>query len=290
MKYLTIVVPKDKSNKLLGILKKESVKKYFVDKAKANDKYTVIATELQSKDLVNKIRNRLGIHAGKSSAEGYIAVSDTQVVAPYVYGKELLVELEHLILTDIKEFVRGDRNFILYIIAAAVIASFGFLLENIPLIIGAMIIGPIMPSVMAVAYGAADWNKTILLKGLKTELLGITLILVFSLGVSLLFSNPDLSLEIQLASASSNLGVVLLISLMLGLIAAASFLTGKFEIQSGIAISITLIPPLANFTTLLVNNELSYALSALLSFIVNIIGMKIAAFSTFLYFMRKEKD
>ncbi|MBD3312641.1 TIGR00341 family protein [archaeon] len=289
MKQLIVIIPKKKSKKLLKLLKKQSIKKYFVDKAEADDKYTITLTETQSKDLVKKIRSDLKIHAGKPSTQGYIVVSDAQVIAPYVYGKELLVELEHLILTDVKDFVRADRNFILFLITAGVIASLGFLMENLPLLLGAMIIGPIMPSIMAIAYGAAVLNKNIILKGLKTLLIGIILVLSSSIILNLLFANPDLSLEIQLATANSNVVVVLIISLLLGLIAAASFLTGKFEIQTGIAISITLIPPLANFITLLMNNEPFYALSALTSFAINVAGMQTAALIAFIYFKRKAK-
>lgn len=290
MKQLVVIIPKKKSKKLLKMLRKQSIKKYFVDKAEKNDKYTITLTETQSKDLVEKIRSDLKIHAGKPSTEGYIVVSDAQVIAPYVYGKELLVELEHLILTDVKDFVRADRNFILYLITAGVIASLGFLMENLPLLLGAMIIGPIMPSIMAIAYGAANLNTTIILKGLKTLLIGVILVLASSIIINLLFANPDLSLEIQLATANSNVAVVLIISLLLGLIAAASFLTGKFEIQTGIAISITLIPPLANFITLLMNNEPLYALSAITSFLINVAGMQVAALLAFIYFKRKAKD
>lgn len=278
MKKITVVVPKKKSRKLKALLKKEELNKYSRTPADGQYRFELIVTPLKSEKLIEKIRTELEIHAGKPSKDGYITVSQVDFVAPYAPEKSPSVALEASLLKDARDFIRLDRNYLIFILSSAIIACIGFQTDSLAVVIGAMVIGPLMNPIMAVSFGWSIGNDALVRKGLRNEILGIGLILLASLLMGI-FPNPSLGLELSFAGASMILG--LLLAMVVGLVAATSFLTGGFEAQTGVAISVALIPPLTNFALLLIGNQVLMATRSLIIFLLSIAGMHLSSFAAF---------
>lgn len=285
MKKITVVIPKKKGKKIDKIVKKLGVSKVFRTSNRKNYKYELIITELQANELMNSITEELNIRIGKPVEGGYLTVKTIEVVEPYVYDKGTSVELEQLILTNAKRFIKLDNNYITFILCAAIIACIGFILDSVAVIIGAMIIGPLMNPLMSVSYGIAKSNNKLVKKGLNNEIIGITIIILVSLLMSLL---PNPSLTFEQSMINYNLIIYFLLSFIIGIVAANSFLTGDFEEQIGVAVCISLIPPLTNSAILLMNNSINSAFNSVLIFITSLIGMHLGAVISFLIKSYKE--
>lgn len=278
MKKIRVVVPKKKEKKVLKTLKKEDIERFEKFKERKKRVFEIIVTELQSKRIVKQLKEKLDIHIGVPVEEGYISVEPINLIAPLVPDKGVEVELEELILTDAKHFVNLSRKYVVFIAGAAIIACTGLIFNKISILIGAMVIGPLMNPLMAASYGLAKKNWTIIKKALLTEFVGIALIILLSTLMGFL-PNPDLYFEKNLVN--QDLVLELIIPLVLGVVAATSFMTGKFEMQAGVAISISLIPPITNAVILFMNGEHYFAMRSLYVFIEDLAGMHLSSFLTF---------
>ncbi len=287
MNKITAVIPRKKSDKLKKILKKNNIKKYInLTAGKKFHKYEIIVTELKTQETIDDLKEGLDIHAGIKTSEGYITLHHTNIIAPHIVEKGKDKELKELTSVEAKKFIKFDREFILFTVCSTILACIGFQINSLALLIGAMIINPLMSPVMAVSYGFSRNNKSLTKKGLRTELLGILLILFVSLIVGFL-PNPDFSLETDFAETNLYLG--LLSGLTVGVVAASSFITGEHERLTGVAVSIALLPPLTNFILLLINNKM-FAFNSLYLFILSILGMHLSSFIFFLIMKSEEES
>lgn len=286
MNKITVVVPRKKSRKLKKLLKDLGASRYIRLKDSGYYKYEVIVTDLQTRQFLDAIKEQLAIKPGNPLEEGYVTVHDTNLVAPMTVEKGKTMELEELIKKGAKRFIKFDRNYLLFTICSAMIACLGFQLDNLIVLIGAMLISPLMAPIMSVSYGLSRQNNALIKKGLKTELIGISLILVVSLAMSFL-PNADYSLELLLAD--TNLFLILLLAVITGLVAANSFVTGGLEMLTGVAVSISLLPPLTNFVLLVLGGAFAQSINSLFTFMFNLLGMHLSALVFFHYINKKKK-
>ena len=281
VKKITVIIPKVKGRALSKILKSKKITKYVKLLSGDTYKFEVIATELQTQELVEVIKDKLKI--SKPTEPGMISVADENVVAPVIAEKGKTVELESIIMEGAKKFTKLDRNYILFTICATLTACIGFLADSIVILIGAMLINPLMAPIMAVSYGLSKTKRVLIWKGLKNELVGVGLIVVFSLLMSLIY---NVSYDLEVFFASSNLFFSLFIAMILGVVAGNSFITGKLETLVGVAVSISLLPPITNAILLLVGGHWMFAVNALFAFTFNILGMHLSALVFFLVMER----
>jgi len=287
MNKITVVAPKSKARMLSKLFKKHGIKRFVKIVAGDYCKYELILTELRTQEVLNLVKQELGLRPGKALSEGYVTIQSTNLVAPLVSEKTKVVELDELIHTGAKKFIQLDRNYLIFTICAGIIACLGFQLDSLVVLIGSMIISPLMAPIMAVSYGMSKTNNSLIWRGLKNELVGVSLIILTSVLMSL-FPNPSLELETSLAQ--TNLFFVLLLAIIIGVVAANSFMTSSYEALTGVAVSISLLPPLTNFVLLIMEKEFVNAVNSLFSFIFNICGMHLSALVTFLvlsYFKRQ---
>jgi len=283
---ITVVVPSSKSRRLLRLIKVQGIKRYVNLRDGDFHKFELIITELRTQELLTLLKSELDIRPSKPLSDGYITVHSTNLVAPVVAEKGKVLELDELILKDAKRFVKLDKNFLLFTVASAMIACLGFQLDNLVVLIGSMLISPLMAPIMSVSYGMARANKVLVWKGLKNELVGLSLILFTSLLMGLL---PNSSLVLENSLAVTNLFLVLLLAVVIGVVAANSFISGKFEALTGVAVGISLLPPVTNFVLLVMAGGFINAVNSLFSFVFNVLGMHLSALVTFLVVLRLKK-
>lgn len=276
MNKITVILDKSKSKKIEAFLKKSEISKFFIVKSKAGLKYEFIVTDLKTPDILEDLKLII-------NGEGFITINPTNLIYPNIEEKGMQNNLEELILRGAKNFIKLDKNYILFTVCAAIIACIGFQINSIIVLISAMIICPLMSPIMALSFAIASSNNNLISKSLKVELIGIALIIFVSLIVSLF---PNFSIELEKSLASTNLIYSLIISFVIGIVSANSFLTGKYEHLTGAAVGISLLPPLTNTIILLTLGEFYYSISSALVFLFNLIGMHL---SSTLFFIISEK-
>lgn len=165
---------------------------------------------------------------------------------------------------------------------AALVASFGLFQDSVASIIGAMVIAPLGGAIMAVAAalvtGRVRWQGSTLLQ------VGLSAVWVVAIGFVVAWLIPDLlvltpSLEARTEPTLLDLGVALAAG------AAGAFVavrrTGS-DALPGVAIAVSLVPPLATAGICLELGRLDDAAGALLLFTTNLAAIIVVASVVFL--------
>jgi len=162
------------------------------------------------------------------------------------------------------------RFFCLLILAAS-IATFGILGDSLASIIGAMIVAPLMLPIMGLAFSVSIGDRRAVLSSLLVSLGGILTAIavgfILTIPMASLF-NPE-NIE-QIMNKTAPRLMDLLAALVTGL--AGAFALSRKDVSDtlpGVAIAISLVPPLANVGILLALSKPDLALGSLLLFATN---------------------
>ncbi|XP_070490390.1 uncharacterized protein [Chironomus tepperi] len=145
-------------------------------------------------------------------------------------------------------------DFIILLIVASIIASFG-LVENSTLILTAsMLISPLMGPILAATLGAIIKNHKLQFWGLRNEIIGIVLCIVVGYFFGILVCVTDYIFDIQIKLTSEMLSrctwrsvfIGVFIALASGAAQSIALLRENFGSLVGVAISASLLPPAVN--------------------------------------------
>lgn len=165
-----------------------------------------------------------------------------------------------------------DFDYIFFTASAAAICSFGFRMNSPSVIVGAMVVSPLLFSVVS-AGASAYWRKwDTFLSNIKTLLLGVMIAVIVSSFINLFFPTANGS-EIISRIASSPMDY-LFVAVFSGLAGTFAFFWPDIvEAIAGIAISVALIPPVVMIGIgLATQNVVLFSVSALIA-IINIGGI-----------------
>jgi uncharacterized hydrophobic protein (TIGR00271 family) len=190
-----------------------------------------------------------------------------------------------------KLFIEGPQsarrltNFFVLLLLAAVIATFGLISDSTASVIGAMIVAPLMGPIMATAAAVVMGSAQRALRSLALVVVGV--ICVIGLSMALTWVVPDVAISFtensQLSSRIAPGLLALLTALASG--AAGAFITAREEIADsigGVAIAISLVPPLCVVGIALRMGEFGPASGAMMLFITNFLAILLAGGLTFL--------
>jgi uncharacterized hydrophobic protein (TIGR00271 family) len=186
---------------------------------------------------------------------------------------------------EAKVFIEGLQarrrlvNFFVLLLLATVIANYGILSNSIATVIGAMIVAPLMGPIMATTAGVVMGSAQRAWRSLVLVIIGVLIVFLFSALLTLCV--PDITISFtnngELASRISPGLYALLTALGAG--AAGAFITSRAEIadsMGGVAISISLVPPLCVVGISISQGEWTAAGGALLLFLTNFFAILLA--------------
>ncbi len=166
------------------------------------------------------------------------------------------------------------RFWILLTLAAA-ISTFGLLSDSVAAVIGAMIVAPLMLPIMGLAFGISLGDRKAVINSLLVGAAGaatavlVGYVLAFVMPSSF---NPESVPQIMLRTSPRLLD--LLAALATGL--AGAFAIGRRDVSDtlpGVAIAISLVPPLANAGILFSTGRPDLAYGSLLLFVTNYLAI-----------------
>jgi uncharacterized hydrophobic protein (TIGR00271 family) len=192
---------------------------------------------------------------------------------------------EYLPSFESKLFFEGERknrqmvNFIVLLALATVIATYGVVTDSTAAVIGAMIIAPLMTPIMAAAAAVTMGSTIRLMQALRLVAFGILGVIV--LAMLLTFFIPDSMISFptnrQITSRVSPGLLDLMIALAAG--AAGAYAIGRQEIAdslAGVAIAISLVPPLSVVGISLAKGEWVDSGGAFILFLTNFFAILLA--------------
>ncbi len=186
-------------------------------------------------------------------------------------------------LTADLDLTEGDSRskqsaFWTMLVLSAVIATAGVLSDSTATVIGAMIIAPLSIPIMGVALGIVSRNATSARKSVAFTAVGATVVIAVGVAFSLIVpGGVDLLNDSQIASRTSP-GLVDLISAVATGFAGAIAFTRRdvAAVLPGVAIAISLVPPLAVVGVCLGQGSVALALGALVLFVSNFVALVLA--------------
>jgi uncharacterized hydrophobic protein (TIGR00271 family) len=186
---------------------------------------------------------------------------------------------------EAKMFIEGAltarrlTNFFVLLLLATVIATYGVLSDSTATVIGAMIVAPLMGPIMATAAAVVMASGQRALRSLALVIAGMVSVILLS--IMLTWIIPEVAISFtengEIASRISPNLYALLTALGAG--AAGAFIMGREEIadsMGGVAIAISLVPPLCVVGIALSQGEWDAAGGAMLLFLTNFFAILLA--------------
>ncbi len=158
---------------------------------------------------------------------------------------------------------------------ASAIATFGLYADSVATVIGAMIVAPLMLPIMGLAFGISIGDRKAIGTSALVSLGGIATAIAVGYLLSFLIPNAfDVTANQQIMARTAPRLVDLLAALATGL--AGAFAIGRKDVSDtlpGVAIAISLVPPLANVGILLGSGRPDLARGSLLLFVTNYLAI-----------------
>ncbi len=171
-------------------------------------------------------------------------------------------------------------DFYLLIALATAIASFGIIANNLVLIIAGMIIAPLLSSLLAISLGISVNSWRLIWRSSKTFGLSSSISFLTALLIGLIFPLNQNSWPLIQKMEVSYFSFA--IAIVVGLTAAYTW--KKTEIRDalpGIAIAVTLVPPIASLGLIVTSWEIGLFNQVFQYFLLNVLGILLAGLLLF---------
>jgi len=208
-----------------------------------------------------------------------------------VLGRRVGFDPNYLEAFEQKLFIGGPKtaqrltNFFVLLLLATVIATFGLISSSTATVIGAMIVAPLMGPIMATAAAVVMGSTQRALRSLALVAIGATSVIIFSMVLTWIV--PDVTISFtenaEIASRISPGLIALLTALASG--AAGAYITAREEIadsMGGVAIAISLVPPLCVVGISINQGRWDAAGGAFTLFLTNFLAILLAGGITFM--------
>lgn len=185
--------------------------------------------------------------------------------------------------------VKLNYSYFLLIIASSTIATIGLLQNSEAAVIGAMILSPIFWPIIGLGVGILEGKQADIKKSALSFFVGIGVIILISYLISYIvptdINNQQITSRIQPSLLD------LLIALASAAVATIAIINPKFTNGAGVAISISLLPPLCVVGIELAHKSINNAAGALLLFTTNMIAILFTGLLIFYFvgIVRKSK-
>ncbi len=180
----------------------------------------------------------------------------------------------------IKGMARPSRVFVVLTVLSTVVATIGLLRDNVPVIIGAMVIAPLLGPNVSAAFATTVGDSTLLRRSLITNLIGFLVALWLSIVMCLIVTvdpaSPELALRCEVGLSD------VLLALASGCAGALAISSGVASALVGVMVAVALLPPTATLGLMLGSGHWTHAMGAGLLLATNVICVNLAAVSTFL--------
>src|SRR6478609_865139 len=186
-------------------------------------------------------------------------------------------------MNDAPDLSYGDvlskrTGFLIMLTLAGLIAIAGVLTDSTATVIGAMIIAPLGTPILGIALGLVTGHLSLVIRSILWVLLGLAIVIVLGLAFSVFVATPEsLETNSQVVGRTSPSFMDLVAALATGF--AGGFAMCRRDLSAilpGVAIAISLVPPLGVVGVCAGQGLWADALGALWLFLSNVLALVIA--------------
>ena len=181
---------------------------------------------------------------------------------------------------NLREESKISQSFMVLLILATMIATFGLFINSSSVIIGAMLLAPLMQPIVSLSMGVLRQDTSLEINGAKTIAIGVFAVLATAAIIAVF--TPIERLTSEMAGRLSPTILDLFVAIVSG--AAAAYAKSNEKILgslAGVAIAVALVPPIAVAGIGLGWADWHMFSTAFLLFITNLVGIVLAAAFTF---------
>lgn len=291
LRLLEITLPSGNVAEVDDLFREEPIINIWYDKiSEQQTLLKILAQAEESEHLMDLLEQRFGREPWFRLVLLPVAASLPRVEEPEVEPQEeaqtqepeakkpARISREEL-YSNIQEMARLSRVYLGMVILSTVVAAAGLLNDNVAVIIGAMVIAPLLGPIIAQAMATTLGDFDLARLALRTNLTGLSLVLLLSILLGLLLTVSPYGPEI---TARTNIGLGdIAVALASGGAGALAFTAGAPTVLVGVMVAVALLPPLATLGLLLGSGYLLPALGAGLLLVTNIICLNLAAVVVF---------
>ena len=189
---------------------------------------------------------------------------------------------KHQIINDLIENSSPRRDFFMMTALSALMATFGIILNNTPILIGAMLVAPLLYSILSLGLGVVILDKKLMLRSVITISKSFALCVALSAGVGLIFKEKAQDISNFFLFAKDISTGYLMVAIISGLAGTLAIVKPNMnEALPGIAISVALVPPISALGIALSLLDPTMIQQSFDIFIINVIGILIASIFIF---------
>jgi len=178
---------------------------------------------------------------------------------------------------DISDFSELNRNFIIMVLLSSVVAGIGILNDNIPVIVGAMVIAPLLGPNIALAFGTVLGDLSLVRKSAITGIVATIIALVIAFAWGMFYSTPLGNLP----DTGINISDIVL-AFVSGAAGAVTILRGGSSALVGVMVAVALLPPLMRAGLFAGGGYWTHSMHAFLVFVANTVCVNLAGIFTFM--------
>lgn len=184
---------------------------------------------------------------------------------------------------EITDLSHPSRSFYAMVAVSTTIAAYGLLSNSTAIVIGAMLVAPLMGPIFGVALSLSSGDRSLLRSSLTAEAAGVFISVLIALIIGSLPLRAGFGSEIIARTHPTIYDII---------VAVASGIAGAYAMTNprispalpGVAISTSLVPPLATCGLCLSAGRFEDALGAFLLFTANFLAIELAAAAVFIVF------
>ena len=150
------------------------------------------------------------------------------------------------LIESAKDSANISRNTIALAAIASMVALIGLFLNNVGIIIGAMLLAPLLGPIYAFAITTTTGNRPLVVTCLRTILIFLVAIILIAFVTTFLLSLAfDLPLTTEILSRTTPAPIYIIMAILLGFAVILALSTGISEGVAGVAVAAALLPPAA---------------------------------------------
>lgn len=181
---------------------------------------------------------------------------------------------------DVSQASKVTPVYLAMVALSSVVAAVGLLRGDVPIIIGAMVIAPLLGPNVALSLASTLGDGDLARRSMRAIASGVAMAAAVSLLVGVVFtvdpSTPELA-----ARTRAGLGDIV-IALAAGSAGSLAFTSGVPAIVVGVMVAVALLPPLVVAGLLVGAGQMEGAVGALMLLVINVTCINLASVATFL--------
>ena len=296
MKQIQVTVPEESTEEVKEVLEKHSSDIFSVDGEISDEDVKIFYATIEAEE-VDSITDELKSIKNLESGELKIRLFDQQALiekGQKTRGTATKLSQEE-VYSKAQESATFNRPQWILMGLSSAIAAYGLMLDNIAVVIGAMMLAPVLSPLVSSSIALTVGDGSLLKKGLFSGLGGgLTAMIVSGASVTPFTPVVNSTMNLIVSAGLPNL----LLSLFVGSAAALAFVTGYRDQIAGVAVAVALVPPLAAAGIglriqdfLFTYNALSIALVNFLAVLVSgSISLKLLGFEPSTYYKKKTAE